>query len=345
LLGIFMAVGISSAMDGDASPANTVLIVKMAKGLTQDQQVSALAAHGLTPKSSTPKLRLQTVEVPTVSVDAIIADLMGDPAIERVEIENTRKIEGFPDNALLTSQWYLSKIGWDQIDAGIAPARLVTVAILDTGIDAAHPDFSELLVPGFSLVDASEGATDENGHGTWLAGIVAAVSDNTKRNPYYTGTDKVKIMPVKVLASDGTGQDKNIIDGIVQATDMGASVILMGFSNPTFTVASAGTFTVTATGNPSPTFSFTGALPSGVNLSSSGILSGTPALGTVRSYPITITAANGITPNATQSFTLTVQKANQATVTVTGPTDITYPNTGTATASGGDSTGAYSFEK
>ena len=48
-----------------------------------------------------------------------------------------------------------------------------------------------------------------------------------------------------------------------------------------------------------------GALPGGVTLSSAGVLSGTPASGTVGSYPVTVTATNGISPAATQAFTLT----------------------------------------
>ena len=82
----------------------------------------------------------------------------------------------------------------------------------------------------------------------------------------------------------------------------------------TFAVGSAGSFTVVASGSPAPAFSETGALPSGVTLSSAGVLSGTPAAGSAASYPITITAANGVLPNATQSFTLTVNTAGSAPV-------------------------------
>ncbi|MDR3741939.1 MAG: MBG domain-containing protein, partial [Terracidiphilus sp.] len=84
-------------------------------------------------------------------------------------------------------------------------------------------------------------------------------------------------------------------------------------NNTAFTYGTAGSFSVTATGYPAPTFSVTaGTLPSGVTLSSAGALSGTPtASGT---FTITITASNGIGTNATQSFTLTVNKV-QLTVT------------------------------
>lgn len=81
-------------------------------------------------------------------------------------------------------------------------------------------------------------------------------------------------------------------------------------NNATFVVSTAGTFSVTATGVPTPTLSETGALPSGVTFVDNGngtaTLSGTPASGTAGSYPITIKAHNGIGTDASQSFTLTV---------------------------------------
>ncbi len=84
-------------------------------------------------------------------------------------------------------------------------------------------------------------------------------------------------------------------------------------NNTTFTVGTLGSFNVTATGYPAPTFTETGALPTGVTLSLAGLLSGTPAVGTGGVYPITITAKNGTLPNATQSFTLTVNEAPSIT--------------------------------
>ncbi|MEY2518471.1 MAG: hypothetical protein QOF24_230 [Verrucomicrobiota bacterium] len=87
-------------------------------------------------------------------------------------------------------------------------------------------------------------------------------------------------------------------------------------NNTTFKVGTAGTFSVTTTGfptNASMAISETGALPSGVtfvnNNNGTATLAGTPAVGTGGTYPLTITASNGVSPDATQSFTLTVQQA------------------------------------
>ena len=103
-------------------------------------------------------------------------------------------------------------------------------------------------------------------------------------------------------------------------------------SSTTFTVGTAGTFTVTTTGSPTPTLTETGTLPSGVTFSSSngtGTLSGTPAAGTAGSYPLTFAASNGVGTAASQSFTLTVNRA--PAITSASSTTFTVGTAGTFT--------------
>jgi Bacterial Ig-like domain (group 3)/Putative Ig domain len=89
----------------------------------------------------------------------------------------------------------------------------------------------------------------------------------------------------------------------------------------TFTVGSAGTFSITTSGFPNASLSETGALPGGVTFLDNGdgtaTLSGTPAAGTVGVFTVTLTASNGVAPDASQDFILTVATANSAT-TVSG---------------------------
>jgi uncharacterized delta-60 repeat protein len=111
--------------------------------------------------------------------------------------------------------------------------------------------------------------------------------------------------------------------------------------NATFTVGAAGTFTVTATGSltgSSMLIAETGALPGGVtfvnNNNGTATLAGTPNPGTAGIYPITITANNGVSPNASQNFTLTVNQspaitsANNITFTTSAPGTFTVTTTG-----------------
>jgi len=76
-----------------------------------------------------------------------------------------------------------------------------------------------------------------------------------------------------------------------------------------FVAGTPASFQVSANGYPAPTYTGAGALPGGLSLSSAGLLTGTPAAGSGGVYPITITASNGISPSASQAFTLTVDQA------------------------------------
>src|SRR5208282_6251248 len=80
-------------------------------------------------------------------------------------------------------------------------------------------------------------------------------------------------------------------------------------SSTTFTVGTTGFFVITETGFPAPKLTSTGSLPSGVTLDTdTGVLGGSPATGTGGTYPLALTANNGVIPNAMQSFTLTVDE-------------------------------------
>ena len=78
-------------------------------------------------------------------------------------------------------------------------------------------------------------------------------------------------------------------------------------SSITFNQGTPGTLQVSTTGYPAPSLTETGTLPTGLTFNpTTGTLSGTPAAGTAGTYPISFTAANGVSPNATSNFTLTV---------------------------------------
>jgi hypothetical protein len=114
--------------------------------------------------------------------------------------------------------------------------------------------------------------------------------------------------PLTITASNGVNPDatQSFTLTVNQAPGITSA------DHATFTVGTAGTFAVTTSGVPNPALSRTGPLPSGVTFVDNGngtaTLSGTPAAGTGGSFALSITANNGVSPNATQSFTLTVNQ-------------------------------------
>ena len=149
----------------------------------------------------------------------------------RVEPDRTREAGGTPNDSNYGDQWSLTKIGWENVFGSVSPSGSAKVAILDTGIDGSHPDLDGNVVSGTSILDGSNGLSDPNGHGTAMAGIVAAETNNGA-GVAGVGYAGVQVMPVTVLGADGTGQDSEIIEGVVYAAEHDADVILMAFSNP-----------------------------------------------------------------------------------------------------------------
>jgi VCBS repeat-containing protein len=216
-------------------PPTTSLLVKLVPGLSIAEQAAVVTRNGGIEVSSIPALRIHVILVTVEEAAAATDRYRADPQVQHVEANRVRISESIPSDPLYASQWALPKIGWDQVFGAVTPVGTATVAILDTGVDAHHPELAGKVVPGISILDGTNGTTDPAGHGTWLAGIIAA---NTNTIPVegiagvaYAG---VQVMPVTVLDSHGEGLDSDVIAGVLWAADHGANVILMAFSNPGF---------------------------------------------------------------------------------------------------------------
>ncbi len=108
----------------------------------------------------------------------------------------------------------------------------VVVAILDTGLDAGHPEFSGRALSGWDFVNEDSNPADDHGHGTSCAGIAAAAGNNGQGVAGVAWG--VRVLPVKVLNATNGGNGTDLAEGIVYAADFGADVISMslgGYGN------------------------------------------------------------------------------------------------------------------
>lgn len=145
-------------------------------------------------------------------------------------------------------QWYLTDLkipsAWD-----ITTGSGIAVAIVDTGINQSHPELSPRLwvnpreiagngrdddsngyiddVNGYNFIDDSTDLTDEHGHGTGIASVIAAQTNNQRG---IAGVDqKARIMVLKALNEIGGGEFNDIVEAVRYAADNGAKVINMSF--------------------------------------------------------------------------------------------------------------------
>jgi subtilisin family serine protease len=107
----------------------------------------------------------------------------------------------------------------------------VTVAVMDTGIDPTHPEFSQRIALGYNARPGGGSSADDHGHGTHMAGIIAAALDGLG---IIGAAPKAILVPVKVLDRDGTGYTSDVINGLQWIQENGIPLVNMsfGFSTP-----------------------------------------------------------------------------------------------------------------
>lgn len=170
------------------------------------------------------ELRALQVSFPSQAArDAALPLLARAPGVRYAEAERVYRVTRKPNDPYWGWQWGLSKVGapkaWDKETGG---RNAVTVAVLDTGIDLRHPDLAGRVLAGPNVADNTEDPSDDHSHGTHVAGIIGAQTNN--RLGVSGLTWGARVLAVKVLGADGSGSDCDIAYGMVAAADAGAKV-------------------------------------------------------------------------------------------------------------------------
>jgi len=133
------------------------------------------------------------------------------------QVETDIPVKMFADSI----DWGVARIGADKV-WGVGSGTGVKIAIVDTGIQLNHPDLINNIVAGYDFVNGDTDANDDNGHGTHVAGLASA-SFNEAGVVGVSHTSK--LMPIKVLNSQGYGYLSDVAKGVYFAADNGARVI------------------------------------------------------------------------------------------------------------------------
>lgn len=206
-----------------ASAAPVPLVVGLRSGADARASIAGLGAHA--DAGDTPLVAdgsAVTVRVPADHVAEAMTRLRNDPAVSYVEVDRVARMTGAPNDPAYSGQWGLDVAGVAEGWRLTHGARRVTIAVVDTGVKPI-PDLAGRLLPGYDFVNHDSDPNDDEGHGTMTAGVLGASANND------IGVAGIcwycRILPVKVLDSDGFGLYSDIASGIRYAANRGADVI------------------------------------------------------------------------------------------------------------------------
>ncbi|MFP3984604.1 MAG: S8 family serine peptidase [Candidatus Bathyarchaeia archaeon] len=169
------------------------------------------------------------VDVPVESVASFRGEALALDLVRYVEASVRFEAQLVPGDPYWSLQWGPRKIEADWAWNTTVGSDSVLVAVVDTGIDWSHPDLAANYVPlGRDWVNRDFDPLDDHGHGTHVAGIIAAVIDN---GVGIAGLAQVRVMAEKGLDQYGSGNDYQLANAIIHAADQGADIISMSWGS------------------------------------------------------------------------------------------------------------------
>src|SRR3954447_18634893 len=212
----------------------TELIVKRDAGLSASERAEVRADAGARLVGAMRLSNTEVVRVPQGKLVEAMDELNADPRVRYAE--PNAPVKGFSLDTLFGAQWSLLApvFGTGGVDAVDAWAQSTgagqTVGIADTGVDDTVPDLTGQVLGGYDFVDLDNDTADEEGHGTHVSGIVAAIKDN---NAGIAGiAPSAKLLEARVLDDQGHGTMADLANGFDYLGDQGVRVVNARLGGP-----------------------------------------------------------------------------------------------------------------
>ena len=169
-------------------------------------------------------VKQQYTIIPAISADIPIKALYGmshNPKIATIELDAVAHTMG------QVTPWGIERIQAPAVHTSGIDGTGINIAIIDTGIDYNHPDLATNYIRGYDFINDDGDPMDDHGHGTHVAGTVAAIDNNIGVIGAAPG---VNIYALKVLGADGSGSYSDIISALQWAVENDMDVASMSLS-------------------------------------------------------------------------------------------------------------------
>ena len=206
------------------------IIVEPRAGLTVADFAKQLKANGAGKARKLGQSNIHVIEVAQGSEKAVVNKLKNNPHFKFAELDQRVELSATANDPYLGSEWHIAKIGADTAWDSTTGSGVV-IAILDSGVDATHPDLAPNLVAGYNVADNNTNTSDLCGHGTEVAGSAGAVLNNSVGVSGIAGG--AKIMPVRIATLvNGAcyGYYSTIASGVTYAADHGARIANISYA-------------------------------------------------------------------------------------------------------------------
>jgi thermitase len=248
----FLAFALLAPARAAADVPATRIIVKRAPGLNAAERADIRHDADVRVVESLPLPRTEVVAAAPGDVKAAVRELNADPDVTYAEVDRPIAALGpAPNDEFFDVQWGLENdgnvfVGTERsvfdADMDITDAWPLstgvgrTVAVVDTGVDTTHPDFADdRIASGWDFVDGDPYPSDPNGHGTHVAGTIAATRNNTIGIAGVA--PNARLMPLRVLDASGQGLVSTAIKAYDFAAEHGVTIVNLSLGDNSYSQA------------------------------------------------------------------------------------------------------------
>jgi subtilisin len=268
MVNMLVSILLIGAIEDTASASDLRRIVVFEEGISVNDQQQAVTLSGSRVLHILSLVNALAIELPAVGTEAVLALLQALPIVQRVEDDPVVELQGAgSDGVFITpsaapaEEFYPWGIDWigaanvQELYPWLA-GNGVKVALIDTGIDRTHPDLRQSVIGGYNAMagQVPRNWRDDNGHGTHVAGTLAARMD---QYGVIGATPRLRLYALKALDRDGKGRTSDVINALqrvprdvrIIAGSFGTDLVWPSFEKAIYRMYQSGKLMVFSVGN------------------------------------------------------------------------------------------------